>query len=162
MCTEEILRAILLEDSVSDFNSMMAFLRKKGDQSRTARLWLDGFIRPVIIAMRFVRASREADWSLHITTVRLMIPYFAAAGHWHYLRYAIVYLMKMTNLPEDLLAKFLAGEHTMRQFLWGRKFYGPRTTSYPHSWPPHQSGFCQHSEPHPHGKILYSRDRLHL
>ena len=43
-----------------------------------------------------------------------MIPYFAAAGHWHYLRYSIVYLMKMSKLPNVVLNKFLNGEHAMR------------------------------------------------
>ena len=114
MCTKEALRVVLLEHPVTDFDALMSLLREKANQSRTARLWLDGLIWPVFISMRFVRPSREADWSLHISTVRLMIPYFAAAGHWHYLRYSIVYLMKMTKLPEDLLIMFPGGEHSMR------------------------------------------------
>ena len=96
---------------MTDFETLMNSLSMKANQCPTARLWLNGLIWPVFIAMRFVPASREADWPLHISTVSLMIPYFAAAGHWHYLRYSIVYLMKMTRLPEGLLSKFLAGEH---------------------------------------------------
>lgn len=63
--------------------------------------------------MRFVRARREAYWPQHISSVRQMISYFAAASHWHYLRYSLVYMMKMTKLPENQLSKFLAGEYVM-------------------------------------------------
>ena len=34
--------------------------------------------------------------------------------HWHCLRYASVYIMKMTKLPKNLLKNFLDGEHAMR------------------------------------------------
>ena len=83
-------------------------------KSRTARLWLDALIWPVFLIMRFVRAGREADRPLHIDTLKRMLPYFAAAGHWHCFRYAIVYLMKMTKLPKELFGKFIDGEHAMR------------------------------------------------
>ena len=58
--------------------------------------------------------GREADSSLHIDTLKRMLPYFAAAGHWHYFRYATVYLIKMTKLSKELLGKFIDGEHAMR------------------------------------------------
>ena len=61
--------------------------------------------------MRFVRASREADWPLHIHTLKLMLPCFAAAGHCYYLCYAPAYLMKMTKLPRNLLKKVSDEEH---------------------------------------------------
>ena len=103
MCAEEVLRPFLLKETVTDFETLMNSLSMKANQCRTARLWLDGLIWPVFITMRFVRAGREADLPLHISTVSLMIPYFSATGHWHYLRYSIVYLMKMTRLSEGLL-----------------------------------------------------------
>ena len=43
-----------------------------------------------------------------------MLPYFAAVDHWHYLRYATVYLINMIKLPSELLHKFLTGGNTMR------------------------------------------------
>ena len=66
-------------------------------KSRTTRLWVDALIWPVFLIMGFVRAGREADWPLHIATLKRILPYFAAAGHWHYFRYATVYLIKMTD-----------------------------------------------------------------
>ena len=81
----------------------MAHLESLSLKSRTAKLWLDALVWPVFIAMRFIRSGREADLPLHIHTAKLMLPYFAATGHWHYLRYATVYLIKMTKLPADLM-----------------------------------------------------------
>jgi hypothetical protein len=114
MCVEEIIRPIILSHTVNSFDDLIEHLETFASKNRTSRLWLDGLIWPVFIALKFVRAAREADWPLYIHTVYMMLPYFAAAGHWHYLRYSIVYLIKMTNLPKDLLTKFLKGEHTMR------------------------------------------------
>ena len=61
-----------------------------------------------------MRSSCETDWSFHIHTVKVMLLYFAAAGNWHYLRYATVYLNKMTKLPTEILHTFPTGEHNMR------------------------------------------------
>ena len=80
---------------------------------------LDGLVWPIFIPFRFIRSSREANWPLHIPTVMLMLPYFAAAGHFHYVRYATVYLIKMTKLSSELLHKFFTEEHAMRHCkLW--------------------------------------------
>ena len=114
ICVEEILWSILQDESVSDFDSMMVLLNFLAKKSRTVDLWLKAVIWPVILIIRFVRASREEDWTLHIHTVKLMLPYFTAAGHWHYLRCASVCLMKMTKLPKNLLKNFLDGEHATR------------------------------------------------
>ena len=93
---------------------MMALLNSLTKKSRTTHLLLKALIWPVILIMRFARASREARWPLLIHTLKLMLPYFAAAGHWHCLRYASVYIMKMTKLPKNLFKNFLDGEHAMR------------------------------------------------
>ena len=114
ICAEEFLRETLKDNSVSHFCSLMNKLDSIASKSRTAHLWLDALIWPVFLFMRFVRTGREADWPLHIDTLKRMLPYFAAAGHWHYFRYATVYLIKMTKLPKELLGKFIDGEHAMR------------------------------------------------
>ena len=65
------------------------------------------------MVMRFVRAAREADWPLLIQTLKQMLPYFAAAEHWHYLRYLQVHLIKMTKMPRKLLQTFIDGDYGM-------------------------------------------------
>ncbi|KAL8564990.1 hypothetical protein ACOMHN_003366 [Nucella lapillus] len=64
--------------------------------------------------MAFVRAEREADWSLHGVCVKAMIAYQFAAGHSNYARALIVYLRTIERLPPDILVHFLNGKHVMR------------------------------------------------
>ena len=85
ICLEEILWSIFQDESVSDFDSMMILLSTLAKKSRTEHLWLKSLIWSLILIMKFVRASRETDWPLHIHTLKLMLPYFAAAGYCHYL-----------------------------------------------------------------------------
>ena len=114
MAVEEILRPVLLDCVLSPFDDLMSYLEGLASKSRLAKLWLHGLVWPIFIALRFIRSSFEAKWPLQIHTVRLMLPYFAAADHWHYLRYATVYLIRMAKLPSDLFKKFLTREHAMR------------------------------------------------
>ena len=114
MVVEKILRPVLLDCVPLTFDDLMGYLEGLASKTWTGKLWLDGLVWSIFIALRFIRFSREADWPLHIHTVKLMLPYFAAAGYWHYLRYATVYLIKMTKLPSELFHKLLTREHAMR------------------------------------------------
>ena len=114
MVVEEILRPVLLHCVLPTFEDL------EGLASKAVQPNCDGLVWPILMALRFIRSSCEADWPLQIHEVKLMLPYFAAASHWHYLRYATVYLIKLKKLPSELLRKFLTGEHAMRLFngLW--------------------------------------------
>ena len=62
----------------------------------------------------FCRAEEEADWSLHLRAVSLMIPYFFAAGHHDYARYGLYYLRSSEAMPDEICRQFLQGEHVTR------------------------------------------------
>jgi hypothetical protein len=68
---------------------LMDVLEDRANESRTAKLWVDCLIKPVLLMMMFVRAGREADWVLHMLAVSSMMPYFFAAGHINYARYGL-------------------------------------------------------------------------
>lgn len=97
MCVEEILRPILQDESVCNFDSMILLLHPLAKKSRTAHLSLKALILPVILIMRFVKSSKEANWPFHIHTLKMALPYLAVAGHWNNLRYTSVYLIKFFN-----------------------------------------------------------------
>ena len=99
---------------ISNYNEFNSTLEDVGSSSRTAKLWLDVVVEPVLIMMKFVRAAREADWPLHLVAFKAMLPYFAAAGHWNDLRYGLAHLIKMSQLPPDLMKKSLSGKHATR------------------------------------------------
>ena len=64
--------------------------------------------------MMFIRAEREADWALHLTSVEAMMPSFFAARHANYARYGLYYMQSMERLPKDVLDEFLQSHHIMR------------------------------------------------
>ena len=110
--TEELLRNTL--ENFNGYSDLEGYLNDLCSQSRTAKLWVDCLIRPVLLMMMYVRAEREADWPLHLEAVEKMLPYFFAAGHHNYARYGLYYLRSMEAMPEIVRKQFLKGEHVMR------------------------------------------------
>ena len=64
--------------------------------------------------MLHIRAGREGEFGLHLYTCKQMMPYFFAAGHVNYIRYALCYIKTMEKLPIAVLHSFLRGEHVAR------------------------------------------------
>ena len=64
--------------------------------------------------MIYVRAEREAEWSLHLWAMQQMIPYVFAAGHVNYASYGLYYMRSMERLHENVLKRFLNEEHVRR------------------------------------------------
>lgn len=50
--------------------------------------------------LRFVRATRTADWDLHLASIEEIIPWFFAYDRVNYARYLPVYLFEMLNLEK--------------------------------------------------------------
>lgn len=112
MVVEELLRNTI--PTFTLYDDMVAELDILASQSRTAKHWVENLIKPVLIMMMYVRAEREGEWALHLYAVKQMLPYFFAAGHVNYARYASYYIRSMQKLPKAVQEKFMAGEHVMR------------------------------------------------
>ena len=84
MMVGELLRSIVT--GTDTYDHLVAILDDKASQNRTAKLWVDNLINPVLLMMVFVRAEREADWPLHLWAVAQMLPYFLASSHCNYAR----------------------------------------------------------------------------
>ena len=114
MLAEEVLRRIFEEHRLESKQDLMKVLEDRASRSKTVKLWVDMLIKPIFIIMLFVRSEREGDWLLHLQTFRKMIPYFFAAGHYHYARYATCYIWSMEKFPTEIFARFMKREHVMR------------------------------------------------
>src|SRR6218665_1327694 len=118
----------ILEPLVLSGTKTVASLEDKFEEirgSRTGRLWIDCLIIPVTIIHLYLRAEREGNWLLHMHSLRRMLPYFFAAGHWNYARYISWHIMEMeASLPEPILTAFMKGEHVCRHRngLWNSVF----------------------------------------
>ena len=52
------------------------------------------------LLMKFIRATRESDWNLHLSSLRSMLPFFFAANRVNYSRYATAYWLEMITLDK--------------------------------------------------------------
>ena len=97
-------------ESMLDLQKILDDITSK---SRTAKLWVNCFIRSVLTILKYVQTKQGADWALHLTTVRKMIPLFFTAGHMNYARYALYYMHCMEEMPSEVHKHFMDGEHTV-------------------------------------------------
>ena len=107
MVAEELLRDVIGNGQLKGHHDFMNVLEDLASKSRTAKMWLDVFIKPVLIMMLYIRAEREGDWPLHLQAVKLMMPYFFASRHVNYARYGLYYLRSMEALPANVLEHFM-------------------------------------------------------
>ncbi len=139
LIVEEILRDVLLNHpQLSTTDELLLELERRSLLSKTTKLWVDVLIKPVLLTLKYVRAEREGDWSLHLDTVYQMIPYFFAARHVNYARYGLYYLESMKKMPKTMLGHFMAGEHVMRHIegswngIWSDMFIETTFMRYGH------------------------------
>ena len=89
-------------------------LRSRG---RTASLWVT-YIEMVMLLFSFIRAERLGDISLHLQTLRSMLPYFVAGGHHQYAKGIWLSLQLFDTWQEkypDLVREFFfSAIHTVR------------------------------------------------
>ena len=112
MLLEEVIGATL--ENIHSVEELTVRLTKVAANSHTAKLWIDGFVGPMLIIFLYIRAEREGEWALYLASVEKMLPYFFASGHHNYARYATLYYNNMLGLPEEVTKKFRKGLHVVR------------------------------------------------
>ncbi|KAJ8669139.1 hypothetical protein QAD02_000398 [Eretmocerus hayati] len=78
------------------FEEELEELKKRGP---TAQLWVQ-LIHMETLLQNYIGAERLGNLGLHLKTIFEMLPYFYAAGHIHYAKYAHIYLQTMLRLEE--------------------------------------------------------------
>ena len=104
-------------ESLQSLQALISDARIHLCTNRTAILWMQ-YMDMVNLLQQFIRAERTGNWLLHLTTIRMMLPYFAASGHNLYLKSAHIYLQNMLRLREtnpDVHEAFMTGSHTIRR-----------------------------------------------
>lgn len=120
LVVEELLRGVMANESIDSMEALLGRLDDAAAASKTSKLWVDCFIKPVLLMMLYVRAEREGDWPLHLVAVKQMLPYFFAASHVNYARYGLYYLRSMESLGNEEIVMFMKGQHVMHHVpgLW--------------------------------------------
>lgn len=84
---------------------------------RTAKIWHQ-YMDMVDLLRDFIRSKRTENWKLHLSTLKKMIPYFAAAGHNHYAKCSQIYSQQMEELENnhpEVFNNFMKGHHVIRR-----------------------------------------------
>lgn len=79
--------------------------------------WMQ-YMRMVSTLLSFIRAEREGNWSLHLSSLAEMLPWFSVYDHTNYARWAPVYLLDMQHLPTtapEVNMQFQAGNFGVRE-----------------------------------------------
>lgn len=80
------------------FHEYMSFLRKKNGS--LSEFWTS-YLDLVDILLAMIRASREGNWELHLSSIRSFIPWCFAYDHINYARYLSAYVSEMSHLKEE-------------------------------------------------------------
>ena len=81
----------------SFFESLKSFDDGLSQQS----LYLRKFMKMFELLLQFIRANRQEDWELHLTTLNAMIPYFFAHDQLNYARLSPLYLATTYDLQHN-------------------------------------------------------------
>lgn len=111
--SEDLQTNILLQSLTKKFIEIKTKLK----EHRTAKVWIQ-YMDMVDLLRDFIRSERTGNWKLHLSTVKKMIPYFAAAGHYNYAKAAHIYLQQMEQLQKNhptVFEHFMKGHHVVRR-----------------------------------------------
>ena len=87
-------------ESVQMSKSFQKYVKKLGlDNGSLSHFWMS-YIDLVSLLLNLIRASREGNWSLHLSSIREMIPWCFSYNRTNYAHYLPWYYRKMKCLPQ--------------------------------------------------------------
>ena len=76
------------------------------------------YMKMVEILLDFIRANRDGDWSLHLSSFAAMLPWMTIYDHTNYARWGPVYLAEMKGLEishPELYEEFMEGNFVVKR-----------------------------------------------
>ena len=115
-----------IDKIVDAFNSVKSVMKAsniltlmqdfQATRSPTVKYWQQ-YLDMVSVLLHFIRAERERDWLLHLSSFAAMLPWFAIYDHVNYTRWGSVYLADMHQLESnhpDVYEQFMAGNFVVK------------------------------------------------
>ena len=93
------------------------FVESESQQNSNFAFW-SSYIEMVGELLLFTRATREGNWSLHLSAVRNMLPWYFSYNRINYSRYLSAYYLEMCDLQTthpDIHEKFVSGEFCVQR-----------------------------------------------
>ena len=88
------------------FRSYCEFIEKKSKSNPLFAFW-SPYIEMVQILLLFIHATRESDWSLHLSALQSMVLWFFATAGVNYARFATCYWLEMCCLEGSHLCMYI-------------------------------------------------------
>ncbi|VDI53446.1 Hypothetical predicted protein [Mytilus galloprovincialis] len=104
-------------NSLDTIKEKIQQFRHSRSKYKTANLWFQ-YMDMICILRDFIKAERTGNWTLHLESLKAMLPYFTASGHNLYAKSAWIYLNQMECLKDknaEVAALFEAGYHVIRR-----------------------------------------------
>ena len=95
------------------FQDAIKHFEKNKSQSPNHALWFT-YLRMVSILLQFTRADRDGIWDLHLSSLKMMLPYFHRFGHTNYVKYGPIYYAQMLMLPPAVEQEFRNGNFVVK------------------------------------------------
>ena len=122
---KECIAAVVKKEGVStsvrqlsqDFTEVTeAFERCRATRRTVLKMFAfwEEYLAMVSILVQFIKAERTADWSLHLTIIAAMLPYFFAIDRQNCARWLPIYLADMNSLAAAhprVYEEFMSGGH---------------------------------------------------
>ncbi len=88
------------------FKLYQEYTRNTAESNILFSFW-STYIELVQMLMSFIRATRESNWALHLSTLKSMLPWFFATDRVNYSRYASCFWLEMNCLGNTHPCKHL-------------------------------------------------------
>ncbi|CAG2232857.1 unnamed protein product [Mytilus edulis] len=88
-------------NSLDTIKDKIQQFRHSRSKYKTANLWFQ-YMDMICILRDFIKAERTGNWTLHLESLKAMLPYFTASGHNLYAKSAWIYLNQMECLKDKM------------------------------------------------------------
>ena len=95
---KDVMSSPLFEEVSQLFLSYSNHLRHSN--GKLSKFWMS-YVEMVEALLGLIRATREGNWSMHLSSVREAVPWCFAYDNVNYARYLSAYLSEMSHLPEE-------------------------------------------------------------
>ncbi|CAB4021985.1 Hypothetical predicted protein [Paramuricea clavata] len=95
--TQQYKEKLLSQEFEAVCDKYESFVEETSQKSKTFAFW-SIYLKMTGILLMFIRATRQIDWELHLSTFRQMLPCFFVTNKINYARYGTAYWLEMTSL----------------------------------------------------------------
>ena len=95
---QDVMRSPLFEEVSQLFLSYSHHLRNSN--GKLSKFWMS-YVDMVEVPLGLIRATREGNWSVHLSSLRGIVPWCFAYDNVNYARYLSAYLSEKPHLPEE-------------------------------------------------------------